>query len=134
MFIHSNVLGLLYLYVWKCLLLFCAFEHESADTVIIGCSNLPHHKQVYKVEGAAVCIYFPEINNNVIDNMEYVNICMVHYYWLYCVMLLCGLWHCCKFTCVAMLSRNILYRYLDSHYGNHLRDIMVGMSHDIAQI
>jgi len=49
--------------------------------------------------------------------MEYVNICMVHYYWLYCVMLLCGLWHCCKFTCVAMWSRNILYRYLDSHYG-----------------
>lgn len=50
MFIHSNVLGLWYLYVWKFLLLFCAFEHESADMVIIGCSNLPHYKQVYKVE------------------------------------------------------------------------------------
>ena len=39
-------------------------------------------------------------------------------------MLLCGLWYCCKYTCVAMLSRNILYCYLDYAFDIEVTDYM----------
>lgn len=74
-----NVSGLLYLYVWKSLLLFCAFEHESADMVINWVYSFALLQTGVQGRGRCGLYIFPL--NNVIHDMEYVKICIVHYYW-----------------------------------------------------